>query len=222
MSKHRGPRTRPRTTLTIVGTTTSHHHTRPAPNDNPARLLDTDHELNRLCDQFQQRYATLVDTTITEHGWALQSVPGDPCLPRHLYTIGLTDHDHPELVIVGLRTPPAVRLLDALGEQVRAGARLTSRRQCTDLPDWPRLALLDVDPGVSAELLTLANRRYQTPDGPPVDALQVVWCDPTGHLPWDPGWVLPHDTQPILYHPLDPFGPLDDEDDIHPPPHHAP
>ncbi|WP_081437972.1 DUF4262 domain-containing protein [Pseudofrankia asymbiotica] len=217
MSKHRGPRTRPRRILTIAGTTTGHAHTTRTPGATPPggpdRLIDTEHELDRLCDQFEQRYTALLNTTITEQGWALQGVGADPCLPRHVYTIGLTAYDHPELVVVGLRTQPAAHLLNTLGEQVRAGTRLTSRHQCTDFPGWPRLALLDVDPGTSADLLTFANRRYQTPDGPPVDALQIVWCDPAGHFPWEPGWALPHDTQPILYYPLDPFAALDDEDE---------
>src|SRR5262249_31272594 len=133
MSKHRGPRTRPRHTLTII-TGQAHgprtHRTSPA--SGPNRLIDTEHELDRLCDQFQQRDTALLTATITDPGWALQGVGAAPCLPRYLYTIGLTGYGHPELVVVGLRTRPAAPLLNPLGEQVRAGARLTGRRQCTD------------------------------------------------------------------------------------------
>ncbi|MBL7502597.1 DUF4262 domain-containing protein [Frankia sp. CNm7] len=207
MTSNRGPRTRP----------PQPHRATTGPTRGPAagRLLDTTHVLDNLCDQFQRRYDTLLDTTIARHGWALQGVDSEPAAPGYLYTVGLHAFDHhPELVVIGLRVHAAATLLNTLGDQIRAGHRLATRHQCADFPGWPRLALLDVDPGNCAALLPAANRRYQTPDGPPVDALQVIWCDPLGHLPWEPGWALPHTAQPVLHFPHDDFpDPGDHTDD---------
>jgi hypothetical protein len=179
-----------------------------------AQLVTPDRLLDDLCAQFETRYDALISETIATHGWALQTVPALHRRPRFAYTVGLTGHDgHPELVITGLRASVATRILNVLCGHVRDGQRLGTRQQCADFPGWPRLALLDVDPDNSGDLLVAANRRYQPPDGIPVDALQVIWCDPAGHLPWEPGWLLPYDAQPVLHYPLDPFADLDDEED---------
>ncbi|ADP81654.1 DUF4262 domain-containing protein [Pseudofrankia inefficax] len=180
----------------------------------PAQLVDPERLLDELCEQFETRYDALIDEAIAAHGWALQAAPALHCRPRLAYTVGLTAYDrHPELIITGLRSHVAARILNVLCDHVRDGQRLGTRQQCADFPGWPRLALLDVDPDNSGDLLVAANRRYQPTDGPPVDALQVIWCDPAGNLPWEPGWVLPRDAQPVLHYPLDPFTGLDDEDD---------
>jgi len=218
---HHARRTGPRRILTTIDQPPSTGSDDTTPPHNPDRLIDTDRELDSLCEQFQLRYAHLLDAAIAEHGWALHSVDGEPGIPGYLYTVGLCRYDHhPELVVTGLRARPAAHLLNTLGDQIHAGTRLTSGRQCTDFPSWPRLALLDVDPDASDELLHFANRRYQTPDSPPIDALQVIWSDPAGHLPWEPGWVLPHDSQPILHYAHDPFATPDQDDDTPPRPRH--
>ncbi|MBL7490880.1 DUF4262 domain-containing protein [Frankia sp. AgB1.9] len=205
-----GPRPHPRPTTTFPSP-----ERRPAGGaGRPVQLVDPERLLDELCEQFETRYDALIDEAIAIHGWALQTAPAHHGRPRLAYTVGLTAHDgHPELIITGLRSNVAARILNVLCDHVRDGQRLGTRQQCADFPGWPRLALLDVDPDNSADLLVAANRRYQPTDGPPVDALQVVWCDPAGNLPWEPGWVLPQDAQPVLHYPLDPFVDLDDEDD---------
>ena len=181
----------------------------------PSRLVDLGPALDHLRARFRQRTDAEVAATITAHGWALHATDGQADVPGFVHTVGLSAYeDHPELIVIGLRTRAAADLLDVLGEQVRAGERLHDRRQCTDFPGWPRIALLEVDPDASGSLLATANRRYQTPDGPPVRALQVVWCDPTGALPWEPRWVLPRRCQPLAHVAYDPFAlDEDDEDD---------
>jgi hypothetical protein len=157
------------------------------------------HQLDELYGEFHEKYTALLTDTIARHGWAIQGVLGCDGAPPYAYTIGLSEFDgHPELMVTGLQPPAAATLLNALGDQVRAGIRLRDRRQCVDLPVWPRLALLEIDPAASEDLMLFANERYQRPDGPPVTGLQVVWSDPGGVLPWEPGWSLPDETQPIV------------------------
>jgi len=204
-----GPRTHPH--LTTIPGPRQHTDGAAAP---PAQLVSPDNLLDELCAQFERRFDALIGAAVETQGWALQSVAAMHGRPRFTYTVGLTAHDqHPELVIVGLRLGAAAEILNVLGEHVRDGQRLATHQQCADFPGWPRLALLDVDPDNSADLLVGANRRYRAADGPPVDALQVIWCDPAGNLPWEPGWVLPYDAQPILHYPLDPFADFDNPDD---------
>jgi hypothetical protein len=205
MTSNRGPGTRP---------PREHDRGPGGLRGTPARLVDLGPEVDHLCTRFRQRADAEVAATIAAHGWALHAIDGEADVPGFVHTIGLSAFDeHPELLVIGLRSGAAAALLDVLGEQVRAGDRLRDRRQCTDFPGWPRIALLEVDPDASAALLTSANRRYQPPDGPPVRALQVVWCDPTGAMPWEPGWVLPRHGQPLAHVPYDPFAD-DEEDDV--------
>jgi hypothetical protein len=167
------------------------------------RVVDLTAEAERMRDEFRERADAQTTSTITAHGWALQAADSDDGLPGVVHTVGLSAYGHhPELLVIGLRIHAAARLLDALAEEVRAGHRLPVLCACTDVPGWPRIALIEADPNASAALLESANRRYQDQDGPPVRALQVVWCDPGGSLPWEPGWMLPGHAQPLVRPPF--------------------
>lgn len=61
---------------------------------------------------------------VLDHGWALQAVRGDPSEPDWVYSIGLAEFGHAELVGAGVgaaQNYPAV--INELGEQIRGGAR---------------------------------------------------------------------------------------------------
>jgi hypothetical protein len=134
---------------------------------------------SRIRDQFD---AWMRDT-IAAHGWALQAVLGDDDAGPYCYTIGLSGYDrHPELMVVGLGQDEAASLLNQLGEQVRRGTRLEAGDVTvrmtppgSTVPVDLAFTLVDVDPAVSAELLLGANRWYRERDGPPIQALEVLW-----------------------------------------------
>jgi hypothetical protein len=136
--------------------------------------------------------------TIAEHGWAVQAVFGEGDEPPFAYTVGLRRFDgHPELLVVGLPEHASSSVLNQLGDRVRAGARLVAGVIVDDLlPGYP-LGFVDVYPEASEELLISANDWYQSQDGPPVSALQVVWCDDRARLPWDAGYAPPSAAQPL-------------------------
>lgn len=131
--------------------------------------------------EVRQRYLDLVE----QHGWAVCGVEGG-AEPPFAYTIGLTRfHGHPELLVSGLDLREATGLLNDVGEDVRDGVRL----QAGDFMTWDdtdqRLVIVQVsNPG----RLVYAQEIYRTP-GRPVPALQVVWSDHDGSLPWDQGWT---------------------------------
>ena len=149
---------------------------------------------------------------IDEYGWAVQAI-GDQCSvpgccasrrgPEEAdfgYTVGLTRfHGHPELIVTGVPQIDTPRPLNALGERVRSGQRLTAGELVSDvLACSCRVALVEVDPRESMRHLVYANLLYRNAGAPPVPALQVVWPDDGGRFPWQPGYLLAGWVQPVL------------------------
>lgn len=141
-----------------------------------------------------RQYLLRVNDNIDRYGWHVQHVPGDPTLPSLSYTVGLAKWGHPEIVVLGLQMTVAQSLLNTLGDRVRAGSRLEAGQRLGDVVPSYVCALVAV---ADTRLLTVANAIYRG-DGPPVAALQLVWPDPSGRFPWQPGCTTRPDAQPLL------------------------
>ncbi len=128
---------------------------------------------------------------IETHGWAVRNVSdADPkkCLS---YTVGLTEHGHPEVVMTGLPPDAGTAFLNIVGEiVVREGGRFRSGEATTELADGPPMPVLEVSDKTA---LSAVEAIYGD-----VPALQIVWTDSHGHLPWDPGYANPPGSQPLL------------------------
>lgn len=140
-----------------------------------------------------QQYLLRVNDNIDRYGWHVQHVHADAALPPVSYTVGLAKWGHPEIVVLGLPMTVAQSLLNTLGDRVRAGARLEAGQRLDDVVPSYVCALVAV---ADTRLLTIANAIYRG-DGP-VAALQLVWPDPSGRLPWQPGCTTRPDAQPLL------------------------
>jgi hypothetical protein len=111
--------------------------------------------------------------TIRRHGWALQAVLGDEDGPPFVYTVGLTGFGHPELIVFATAQAVAGRLLNQLGELVRAGRALhAGERVSTPTGDVHLLTFPESD-----HWLFAADDLYRAPGAPPVPALLVVPVD---------------------------------------------
>jgi hypothetical protein len=128
---------------------------------------------------------------IDRFGWAVLHGGGSPGDPRYSHTAGLTSLGHPEVIVVGLPFEAGEKYLNLVGEAVRAGARFTPGTTTTALTDAdsPVVFLTVTD---TARLAVL-EQLYGT-----VDALQLVWPDSTGKLPWEQGHRNPATAQPLL------------------------
>lgn len=134
--------------------------------------------------------------TIRRHGWAVTAVYGEEIGEDFAYTVGLSGFDHPELLVTGMPPEVAGRMLNEYGERVRAGQRLRPGDQRLDPVARKPVELVEVGDSLRAGLLD-ANGWYGGPDQPPVPALQLVWSDPAGVLPWEPGYSLAEHLQPL-------------------------
>ena len=134
---------------------------------------------------------------IEAEGWRGIGVDGTP---PFVYTVGLTETwRHPELILVGLPPETGHRVLSNLVSSVRnalvrfdAGS-LPGDLVGTDDGHW----LLEVGSEHLAHYLPLALRAQEA--SIPVRALQVVWPDDDGRLPWDAGFDPRfREAQPLL------------------------
>lgn len=132
---------------------------------------------------FTDDYLNTVLDKIHTHKVMIQGVfptQDDPDTIGFSYTVGLSAHDHPELIIFGLPMRMAQTLLNDLAFRViDKNARFHAGQEIHDLiRDYPARLVEVAD---STEHLTIANRIYTAP----VAALQVLYPDAEGRWPWD-------------------------------------
>ncbi len=132
---------------------------------------------------------------IRRHGWMIQyvgggicGVPGcdahdDPDVPPFAYTVGMFGLGHAEFLTYDLSAGDASRVLNDLGERVRAGETLIPGQMVT-CEDWNHRMVLEEVPN-PGEVVFSANRFYQRPAEFSVPVLQVTYDDDKGRFPWD-------------------------------------
>ncbi|QWF77211.1 DUF4262 domain-containing protein [Amycolatopsis sp. CA-230715] len=131
--------------------------------------------------------------TITECGWAVQSIERDRLHPPRAYTVGLTPRGRPELVVTGLPPGKAGALLNSVAAHVLHADAPTAGEQIP-LRGGPLIEIVEVTEP-SAHLFT-AIELY----GGGVRAVQLVYADDRGHWPWDRGFRGGKGGQPVLGH----------------------
>ncbi len=126
---------------------------------------------------------------IERQGWHHLSVDGAAGEPGYAFTLGhFLKRDHPELIVVGLKDTLASRLLDSAAVGITGlGRRLRPFQVYGDIADGLEVVFLPVALPAYNEYLGYANWFYA--DLPaPYPALQMVWPDPNGVFPWQPGY----------------------------------
>ena len=130
---------------------------------------------------------------IEQFGWAVRHVgagtsEGEAAFS---YTVGLTAMGHPEVVVTGLPFDVAQVFLNNIGRDVLEGEQFSAGLLTESLtsPGAPVVFIQAED--VSG--LTAVEQVYGR-----VEALQMVWPDSTGRLPWVEGYRNPPQAQPLL------------------------
>jgi hypothetical protein len=145
-----------------------------------------------LCDHpnaTRGDYAGVLRTKMLKNGWAVQYVESDRT--PWAYTIGLHDWGLPELLVTGVSSPRASRLLNTVTRSVVRGLVLLPGKQIK-VPDGPLVEIVEVDHpdahmGWAIEV-----------GGPDVRALQLVWADGSGRWPWSAAFCDGRRRQPVL------------------------
>ena len=131
-------------------------------------------------------YLHLVRDRIDERGYFIQGVQKDRWRPAFSYTVGLTPHGHPELLISGMGHCHASSLLNHVAHQLLFHDAAPYRAGDLHRWDgWPLVEVVDVaEPTIH---LVFAEELY----GDHVRAVQLVYADDRGRSPWDPPWKNP-------------------------------
>ena len=128
---------------------------------------------------------------IETYGWAVRNVSDADAAKCLSYTVGLSAHAHPEVVMTGLPPEVGTAFLNIVGEiVVREGGRFVAGEATTELSDGPAMPVLGV---VDKSDLTAVDALYGD-----VPALQIVWTDTAGRLPWEFGYANPPGSQRLL------------------------
>lgn len=145
-----------------------------------------DEDLDETVEEFYER---AIRPMIEKYGWYIQYVIGDRHAPSYAYTIGLTEHGCPELIVTGVTQEEAAALLNTGGDLVHRrhlshGERVTVGGHRVEVVELPR---------PEAHLL-FAGDVY----GPKLTSLQLVYADQSGIWPWSRGYRGGAGGQPVL------------------------
>jgi hypothetical protein len=141
-------------------------------------------------DRLRHYFLRQQDALIARYGWAVTMVeptPTEPCTP-FAYTVGLTAHGQPELVIAGLDPLIAQALLGDLAARVlKHDLQLTHGQHLHDLIAGYDAVL--VDGPITDDLYPGTGIGRYGADH--VRLRQIVWPDRNGRFPWNPRLRLP-------------------------------
>lgn len=123
--------------------------------------------------------------------WAVTGVYGDELGPPFAYTTGLTEFSRPELVIYGLEPEQACGILNRTAELLIGDEHLFDASRLTGILRSPyQLTSL---PALDTDELTVTRLLY----GPNVPAVQLIWPDTRGRFPWEAGYSVAREAQPL-------------------------
>ena len=138
------------------------------------------------------------------------AVPGCDCPPSSgppwFYTIGMLEHGHPEIVIVGDAPGHPCDLLSFAFDQHHEGDTLPFGRDASMTAAGATFTTLAIPRRcwVDSSLVAFWHNYYRAVGWPPMDSLhapflQLVVADEAGRFPWDEGCDLAFITrQPII------------------------
>jgi hypothetical protein len=147
-----------------------------------------------LCDHpgaTEFDYLEHIRDVIAYSGFAIQGVEGDRRNSPWAYTVGLSAHGKPELVVTGLSIARSVRLLNDVAPHLMH-ADAPQPGEVVPLLDAPVIEIVEITE--PTEYLGIAVAIF----GPEIRALQLVHADDRGHWPWEVGFRGSRGGQPLL------------------------
>jgi hypothetical protein len=147
-----------------------------------------------MCDRpgaTARDYSDHLRRLITTYGWAVQGVERDGIHPPWAYTVGLTPHRQPELVITGMGLTRATQVLNGVAAHVLHAEPPEPGTQAA-LAGGPLVEVVRV--AAPWAHLNMAVEFY----GQRIRGLQLVHADKYGHWPWDDSYRGGRGGQPVL------------------------
>jgi hypothetical protein len=145
-----------------------------------------------MCDHpgsTREDYLAEVRAKMLRRGWTVQYVESDRV--PFAYTIRLTRHDLPELLVTGVSPQRALRLLNGVARKALRDGPPMPGAQIT-LPVGPLVEVVEVEHPDA--------HMYCAVDifGTEIRGLQLVWADGSGRRPWASNFNNGRGGQPVL------------------------
>jgi Domain of unknown function (DUF4262) len=136
---------------------------------------------------------------VKNFGWHVINILPDENGPQYSFSIGLYHKfGHPELLVMGLPHPVGHQLINSAAEQIAAGKSFRSLDRADELAEGFTCGFLPVSVMRYKEYLGCAIWFYHSLKHP-FPALQLVWPDKRGRLPWEKSYDKRfHSLQPLL------------------------
>jgi Domain of unknown function (DUF4262) len=158
----------------------------------PAVLREAD--VCWMCDHpgaTELDYNNYLQGLIDAFGWAVQGVERDGIHPPWAYTVGLTPHRRPELVITGMGLSRATQVLNGMAAHL-LHAEAPEPGMQAKLVNGPLVEVVKV--ATPWAHLNMAVEFY----GQRIRGLQLVHADKRGRWPWDRAYQGVPGGQPVL------------------------
>jgi hypothetical protein len=147
-----------------------------------------------MCDRpsaTEHDYLDHMRRLINTYGWAVQGVERDGIHPPWAYTVGLTPHRRPELVVTGMGLTLATEILNGVAAHVLQADAPAAGTQA-ELTGGPLIEVVEVTAPWAH--LNVAVELY----GQRISGLQLVHADKRGRWPWDRAYQGGRGGQPVL------------------------
>ena len=137
-----------------------------------------------------------VEFMLEREGWALDAVPAqtgiDPPIPPYAYTIGFSERfAFPEVCIFGLAPVACRGLFGLVADALAGGTDFPIGAAFIGLLDGGQAcAFLPVDASLAVDMFPALAEHHQLMghDRDDFEMVQLAWPDPSGALPWEPGF----------------------------------
>lgn len=132
-----------------------------------------------MCDMYDgltdDQYSERLERNILTYGWTMQFIQGDgERNPAFGYTLGLSLHSHPEIIVFDPDPAWVYLVLKPLVWAVQSGEVFDEGDDLTAYFPPPEHAELLRFPDSATHLFT-ANSMFRQPNDPPLPALQLIW-----------------------------------------------
>jgi hypothetical protein len=112
-------------------------------------------------------------------GW---SITGVADRPSFTYSTGLTQYGLPELIVSGLPPDVSAFFINKIGSEMKEGKKIELGKKYSSYTESGLpMVFIEVGKEEMKEKMTVTGCHFK--DG--FKALQLVWCDTKGKLPWE-------------------------------------
>lgn len=122
---------------------------------------------------------------VQQYGWHVLKILGDETGPEYCFSVGLYySFGHPEILVMGLPTQAGHQLINLAATQIADGKVFKPAERVNGLLEGFSCSFITIDISHYQEYLGYGIWFYRQLKQP-FPAIQLVWPDKQGRLPWE-------------------------------------